>query len=56
MRRDEVEAAWAWIEPILEEWERSDMPLSFYPGGSWGPAGGVALMARDGRSWVDPEE
>jgi glucose-6-phosphate 1-dehydrogenase len=56
MRRDEVEAAWAWIEPILEEWGRSDMPLSFYPGGSWGPAGGVALMARDGRSWVDPEE
>jgi glucose-6-phosphate 1-dehydrogenase len=56
MRRDEVEAAWAWIEPILDEWERSDMPISYYPSGSWGPAGAVALMARDGRSWVDPEE
>lgn len=56
MRRDEVEAAWAWIEPILEEWERSDVPVSYYPAGSWGPSAAVALMARDGRSWVDPEE
>ena len=23
MRRDEVEAAWSWIDPILEAWEKS---------------------------------
>jgi glucose-6-phosphate 1-dehydrogenase len=56
MRRDEVEAAWNWIESILEEWNRSDMPVSHYPAGSWGPSAAVALMARDGRSWLDPEE
>ena len=55
MRRDEVEAAWGWVEPILEEWQRSAMPISPYPAGSWGPSGSVALMARDGRSWLDPE-
>ena len=55
MRRDEVEAAWAWIEPILEEWQRADVPANLYPAGSWGPPASVALMARDGRSWMDPE-
>ena len=31
MRRDEVEAAWAWVEPILDEWTRyrcAGQPLS----------------------------
>jgi glucose-6-phosphate 1-dehydrogenase len=55
MRRDEVEAAWAWIEPTLAEWEKSEVPVNYYPAGTWGPPGAVALMARDGRSWVDPE-
>jgi glucose-6-phosphate 1-dehydrogenase len=55
MRRDEVEEAWAWVEPILDEWARSDVPVSHYPAGTWGPSAAVALMARDGRNWVDPE-
>jgi glucose-6-phosphate 1-dehydrogenase len=54
MCRDEVEAAWAWIEPIMAEWSAADWPLSFYTAGSWGPAPAVALVVRDGRSWVDP--
>jgi glucose-6-phosphate 1-dehydrogenase len=56
MRRDEVEAAWAWIEPILDQWETAGPALSQYPAGSWGPSAAVGLMARDGRSWLDPEE
>ena len=51
MRRDEVEAAWAWVEPILEAWAaRPDHPRP-YPAGSWGPTAAIALIERDGRTW-----
>ena len=51
MRRDEVEAAWAWVEPILEAWSsRPDHPRP-YPAGSWGPTAAIALIERDGRTW-----
>ena len=51
MRRDEVEAAWRWIDPILEAWERSAMPPKPYTAGTWGPSAAVALIERDGRTW-----
>ena len=51
MRHDEVEAAWAWAEPILEAWaSRPDHPRP-YPAGSWGPTAAIALIERDGRTW-----
>ncbi len=51
MRRDEVEAAWAWVEPVLETWNsRPDQPR-LYPAGSWGPTAAIALIERDGRTW-----
>ena len=51
MRRDEVEAAWAWVEPILEAWSaRPDHPRP-YPAGSWGPTAAIALIERDRRTW-----
>jgi glucose-6-phosphate 1-dehydrogenase len=51
MRRDEVEAAWAWVEPILEAWSsRPDQPRP-YPAGTWGPTAAIALIERDGRTW-----
>jgi len=51
MRRDEVEAAWAWVEPILEAWaSRPDHPRA-YPAGTWGPTASIALIERDGRTW-----
>ena len=51
MRHDEVEAAWIWVEPILEAWAaRPDMPRP-YPAGSWGPTAAIALIERDGRTW-----
>ena len=51
MRRDEVEAAWTWVEPILEAWEGRSEPLRPYPAGSWGPTAAIALIERDGRTW-----
>ncbi|HTO85637.1 MAG TPA: glucose-6-phosphate dehydrogenase [Methylomirabilota bacterium] len=53
MRKDEVEAAWTWIEPILDGWGRNPAPPRAYTAGSWGPSDAAALMARDGRSWFE---
>jgi glucose-6-phosphate 1-dehydrogenase len=51
-RRDEVEEAWAFIDPIEEAWHAKDAPeLYFYPAGSWGPDAADELLARDGRAW-----
>ena len=51
MRRDEVEAAWAWIDPILSAWDNLRDPPKPYTAGSWGPSAAVALVERDGRTW-----
>ncbi len=50
--RDGVEATWALMTPILEEWAATP-PKDFpnYAAGSWGPAAADALLARDGRKW-----
>jgi glucose-6-phosphate 1-dehydrogenase len=51
MRRDEVEAAWQWIDPIRAAWDASgDLPKP-YTSGTWGPSAAVALIERDGRTW-----
>ena len=51
MRRDEVEAAWTWVSPMLDAWEqRGDAPKP-YASGSWGPTAAIALIERDGRTW-----
>jgi glucose-6-phosphate 1-dehydrogenase len=51
MRGDEVEAAWAWTDPIIAEWQKSaDQPKSYDPGSS-GPEDALMLMHRDGRRW-----
>ncbi len=51
MRRDEVEAAWAWVEPLLEAWEEKPEAPRPYAAGSWGPTAAIALIERDGRTW-----
>ena len=49
--QQEVEAAWAWIDPILGAWARSGETPKPYTAGSWGPSAAVALIERDGRTW-----
>ncbi len=56
MRRDEVEAAWAWIDPILEAWRAGGEAPKAYTSGTWGPSAAVALIERDGRTWHDSDE
>lgn len=51
MRRDEVEAAWAWIDPILEGWQEHFQTPRPYPAGSNGPEQASSLLAHRGRHW-----
>jgi glucose-6-phosphate 1-dehydrogenase len=51
MRRDELDAAWRWCEPILSGWQASDQVPRPYFAGSWGPAASSALVGRDGAAW-----
>jgi glucose-6-phosphate 1-dehydrogenase len=53
MRRDELEAAWMWVEPILNAWQAQDDKPKEYSAGSWGPAASSALMAREDLSWFE---
>jgi glucose-6-phosphate 1-dehydrogenase len=53
MRRDEVEAAWRWIEPIHATWLQNDDAPKAYIAGTWGPTAAIALIERDGRTWSE---
>jgi len=51
MRSDELEAAWEWVEPILNHWATDDHGPLPYAAGSWGPAAASALIGRSGHQW-----
>jgi glucose-6-phosphate 1-dehydrogenase len=52
MRRDAVEASWAWITPILEGWKAHCTKwLPEYAAGTWGPVEADKLIQQDGRKW-----
>jgi glucose-6-phosphate 1-dehydrogenase len=52
-RRDETEASWAVMSPILQAWEADGAPEP-YPAGSGGPRGADQLLAADRRRWRTP--
>jgi glucose-6-phosphate 1-dehydrogenase len=51
VRRDEIEAAWTWIDSIHDAWETTDAQCKPYTAGTWGPSAAIALIERDGASW-----
>ncbi|OFX05033.1 MAG: glucose-6-phosphate dehydrogenase [Alphaproteobacteria bacterium RIFCSPHIGHO2_12_FULL_63_12] len=53
MRRDEVEAAWRWVDGILDAWSRDATPVYAYAAGTDGPAQAAMMLDRDGRAWFD---
>jgi glucose-6-phosphate 1-dehydrogenase len=53
MRRDELEAAWQWADPIIEGWQTLAEKPHAYAAGSMGPAEAFALLARDGFHWFE---
>ncbi len=51
--RDEVEAAWRIVTPILRRWQQLPPPtFPNYAAGTWGPKEADELIERDGRQWL----
>ncbi len=55
IRRDEVEAAWSYIDSLMTVWnsDRDRMALPEYESGSCGPAEADELLKRGGCGWRD---
>nr|WP_303657360.1 glucose-6-phosphate dehydrogenase [Asticcacaulis aquaticus] len=53
VRRDEVEAAWTWIDGISAAWAEAYPKPQLYPAGSNGPISAHMLLERDKRVWND---
>ncbi len=51
MRGDEVEAAWAWADPLIKGWKDAGTAPQPYDQGSAGPEDSLLLMHRDERRW-----
>jgi glucose-6-phosphate 1-dehydrogenase len=51
VRRDEVEAQWAWVDRIRAQWHAEGLKPKSYTAGTWGPSAAIALAERDGVSW-----
>ena len=52
MRREEVEAAWRWVDGLLAAWETSDTPMLTYQAGlEDGPVEARLMLRRDQRDW-----
>jgi glucose-6-phosphate 1-dehydrogenase len=53
-RRDEVETAWALMQPILNAWDEYAQPVYPYESGTWGPSRADAMLRRENREWRRP--
>jgi glucose-6-phosphate 1-dehydrogenase len=54
IRRDEVEAAWTYVDRLQEGWAGQRDALPAYAAGTWGPSAADLLVDRDGRAWRKP--
>ncbi|MCA8996297.1 MAG: glucose-6-phosphate dehydrogenase, partial [Planctomycetaceae bacterium] len=55
-RADELEAAWQFLDPVLERWSKRDHRPELYPAGTWGPKAAHELLTRSQRCWRNPEK
>lgn len=53
MRRDEVEAAWRWVDGIIDAWEETNQRISLYPAGEDGPDAAKFMLEQLGDRWSD---
>jgi len=52
MRREEVEAAWKWVDGLLAAWGQAEVPMETYQAGlEDGPVEARLMLRRDGRDW-----
>ena len=54
MRREEVEAAWEWVDGLIAAWDEADTPIRTYAAGvEDGPVEAKMMMHQDEREWWD---
>jgi len=53
-RSDELEAAWEFLDPVLDYWRHPEYQPELYAAGSWGPKSAQELLTRSGRCWRNP--
>jgi len=53
IRSDEVMESWRILAPVQQAWASGDVPLAFYPAGSWQPEEAERLL-RSRRRWSEP--
>ncbi len=54
-RGDAVEAAWKFVDPILDMWaNNSTIPVHGYPAGTWGPEHADQMIEGKGLTWRYP--
>ena len=56
VRRDELNAAWRWVEPIMDAWDAASEAPDPYQAGCSGPDAARHLVVRDGRSWIEESD
>lgn len=55
IHREEVSAAWAWIDPIIDYWKQTQDQPQLYRAGTWGPDTSDDLLTRDDRHWFNAQ-
>ena len=53
IHRDEVIAAWTWIDPIVEYWANSKSSPKLYSAGSWGPGSADDIFDHEHQHWFE---
>ncbi|MCF7529320.1 glucose-6-phosphate dehydrogenase [Neisseria lisongii] len=54
-RRDELEAAWEYVMPILDNWAQNTQAPHGYAAHSWGPEAARNLLAANGDKWHEEQ-
>lgn len=52
----EVERAWEFSDRVLQSWKIKNIPLLFYAPGTLGPVEAEAMLAKEGRRWIEHSE
>lgn len=54
LRTDELETAWQFVTPVLDDWNEKKLVPEPYRAGAWGPRAAESLLWNDGREWRTP--
>jgi glucose-6-phosphate 1-dehydrogenase len=53
-RQDMVEASWAVVQPIIDQWNQHKFDFPNYEAGTWGPKASDEMLERNGHEWRVP--